>query len=63
MTETDIRDLRNHVHHFGSAAVVQKRGRQWWVSFREYGCPAPFKTKREAMEWASNWVCVARPTR
>lgn len=56
MTDTDRRDIINHVMHFGNAAVIRRKGRGWWIEFREFGFPHPFKTKREAMERVSNWV-------
>ena len=58
MTRTDMRDVVNHITHFGCGAVVHKRGRSWWISFREFGFPSPFKTKTEAMKRASEW-CLA----
>jgi hypothetical protein len=58
VTATDIRDLKNHVMHFGNYAVVQKRGSRWWVSFRGFGPPSPFKTKREAGEYVSLWTSM-----
>lgn len=55
MTADDVRDLSNHVRMFGGGAIVRKSGRGWWVSFRGFGCPSPFKTKGAAVEWASRW--------
>lgn len=60
MTATDIRDLTNHVSMFSGAAIVRKAGRNWWVSFRGFGCPSPFATKRDAIEWASRWPSAIR---
>ncbi len=56
MTDIDRRDIINHVMHFGASAVVHKKGRNWWIDFRGFGFPTPFKTKREAMERVGNWV-------
>ena len=55
MTAIDKRDLRNHVTMFSGAALVRKKGRGWWVSFRDFGPPCPFKTKSEAVDFANNW--------
>ena len=60
MDEIDIRDMVNHVNHFGPAAIVHKRGRSWWVDFRGFGPPSPFKTKREAVDWACSWPAAIR---
>ena len=59
MTDTDRRDIINHVMHFGASAVIDKdKSGKWWISFREFGFPTPFKTKREAMERVSLWVSM-----
>jgi hypothetical protein len=60
MTDIDIRDLTNHVMHFSGSAIVHKRGRSWWVDFRGFGCPSPFNTKREAVDWANHWPSAIR---
>lgn len=60
MDAADIRDLVNHINHFGAAALVRKMGSKWWVRFREFGPPSPFKTKREAVAWAANWPSALR---
>lgn len=60
MTSIDVRDLTNHINHFGASAVVQKMGRKWWVKFRDFGPPSPFKTKRVAVEWAAAWPAALR---
>ena len=60
MTATDVRDVINHINHFGAAAVVRKTGGKWWVRFRDFGPPSPFKTKRSAVEWAANWPAALR---
>ncbi len=58
MSDIDMRDLINHVNMFGSGAVVQKRGRKWWIDFRGFGFPNSFTTKTEAMERVGAWVCA-----
>lgn len=60
MTATDVRDLTNHINHFGASAVVRKSGRRWWVKFREFGPPSPFNTKREAVDYAAAWPGALR---
>lgn len=60
MTDTDVRDICNHIQHFGAYAVVHKMGRKWWVRFREFGCPATFATKSAAGDWAANWPSALR---
>jgi len=60
MTATDIRDLTNHINHFGASAVVRKMGGKWWVRFRDFGPPGPFKTKRDATDWAAKWPAALR---
>lgn len=55
MTETDARDINNHLKMFGSDSVVRKLGRKWTVQFRSFGYPGCFNTKREAIEWAMRW--------
>ncbi len=57
--EVDItfyRDLTNHWSMFGEAALVKKLGKGWIVDFRGHGHPIVYKTKREAMHWATEWV-------
>lgn len=56
MTDTDRRDVINHVMHFGASAVIHKRGRYWFIDFGGFGFPTAFKTKREAIERVSLWV-------
>lgn len=56
MTDTDRRDIINHVNHFGASAVCHKMGRKWYITFRQFGFPTPFNTKREAMERVGLWV-------
>lgn len=59
MTDTDRRDIINHVMHFGCAAVLHKdQAGKWWIRFREFGFPTPFKTKAAAMERVSQWVSM-----
>lgn len=58
MTDTDMRDLINHVNMFGNGAVVRKMGRKWFVDFRGFGFPTAFRTKSEAMERVGEWVCL-----
>lgn len=60
MTPTDVRDITNHINHFGPAAVVQKLGRKWWVKFRDFGPPSPFETKTAAVERAAAWPAARR---
>lgn len=60
MTATDVRDVINHINHFGASAVVQKMGRKWWVRFRTFGPPSPFPTKAAAVAWAANWPSALR---
>lgn len=60
MTDIDIRDVINHINHFGCGAVVHNRGGKWWVQFRGFGCPTPFKTKGAAMDWACGWPSALR---
>lgn len=59
MTQADARDIENHLKMFGSESVVRKLGRKWTVSFRQFGYPGCFNTKREAIEWAMRWRPVA----
>ena len=57
MTDEDRRDIINHVFHFGNASVVRRdKSGKWWIDFRGFGFPSPFKTKSEAMERVSLWV-------
>lgn len=63
MTDTDRRDIINHVMHFGASAVVHKKGRDWWIDFRGFGFPSPFQTKRAAMARVSDWVCAMERVR
>lgn len=57
MTDVDRRDIINHVNHFGASAVLHKdKSGKWWIRFRDFGFPSPFKTKREAVERVSQWV-------
>lgn len=56
MTDTDRRDVINHVMHFGASAVVNKGPGGWWIDFRGFGFPSPFKTKREAIDRVGLWV-------
>ena len=58
MTDADMRDLINHVNMFGNGAVVRKMGRKWFVDFRGFGFPTAFRTKNEAMERVSEWICL-----
>ena len=58
MTPTDIRDVMNHVDHFGCYAIVQRMGRAWFVDFRGFGFPTAFKTKHEAGEMVSRWMVM-----
>jgi hypothetical protein len=60
MNATDIRDLQNHVSHFGLYAVVRKLGAKWIVDFRGHGCPTLFKTRDEAAEWVQDWTDALR---
>lgn len=55
MSPTDIRDVVNHIGMFGPGAVVKRLGRKWTASFRAFGYPGTFKTKREAEKWAHEW--------
>lgn len=58
MTDSDMRDLINHVMMFGNSAVVRKMGRKWFIDFRGFGFPCGFSTKKEAMEKVSDWTCM-----
>lgn len=53
-----VRDIIGHCNMFSHYAICHKRGRKWWVEFRGLGCPSPFKTRREAEAWASNWTLM-----
>jgi hypothetical protein len=53
---TFYRNLTNHWSMFGPTALVKKQGRGWIVDFCGHGHPTVYKTKREAMHWATKWV-------
>lgn len=50
------RSLVNHTAMWGDDSIVKKLGRGWTVNFRGHGHPIIFKTKKEAVEMAGNWV-------
>lgn len=63
MTDTDRRDIINHVNHFGAGAVCKRMGSAWFISFREFGFPTAFKTKRAAMEHVGRWMIALHEVR
>ena len=64
MTPIDMRDLLNHIDHFGSSAVVRKMRGKWFIDFRGFGFPVSFKTKNEAMTRVGEWyLAISRHMR